>query len=58
MGFLKKILTAMGAFLLIFWGGAGTQSKSLIMQGGGFILFLIGLIVLWHGAPWVVSHHF
>lgn len=47
MGFLKKILTAMGAFLLIFWGGAGTQSKSLIMQGGGFILFLIGLIVLY-----------
>ena len=47
MGFLKKILTAMGAFLLIFWGGAGTQSKSLIMQGGGLILFLVGLIVLY-----------
>lgn len=47
MGFLKKILTALGAFLLIFWGGAGTQSKSLMMQGGGFILFLIGLVVLY-----------
>ncbi len=47
MGFLKRILTAMGAFLLIFWGGAGTQSKSMIVQGGGFILFLIGLVVLY-----------
>lgn len=47
MGFLKRILTAMGAFLLIFWGGAGTQSKSMIVQGGGLILFLIGLVVLY-----------
>ncbi len=47
MGFLKKILTALGAFLLIFSGGAGTQSNSILVQGAGFILFLVGLVVLY-----------
>lgn len=47
MGFLKKILTAIGAFLLILWGGAGTQSNSMLLQGGGFIGLLIGLVILY-----------
>ncbi len=47
MGFLKKILTALGAFLLIFSGGAGTQSNSILAQGAGFIVFLVGLVVLY-----------
>lgn len=47
MGFLKKTLTALGAFFLILWGGAGTQSNNLLLQGGGFIGLLIGLVVLY-----------
>lgn len=47
MGFLKKILTALGAFFLILWGGAGTQSNNMLLQGGGFIGLLIGLVVLY-----------
>lgn len=47
MAFLKKTIMAIGAFFLIFWGGAGTQSKNLVLQGGGFIGLLIGLVVLY-----------
>jgi endonuclease YncB( thermonuclease family) len=47
MPFLKKFLLALAALILILWGGAGTQSTSLLLQGGGFIVLLIGLIVLY-----------
>lgn len=35
------------AFFLILWGGAGTQSKSMLMQGGGIIGLIVGLVVLY-----------
>ena len=47
MGFIKKFIFGAAAFFLILWGGAGTQSKSLLMQGGGFVGLIIGLIVLY-----------
>ncbi len=47
MAFLKKTLTALGAFFLILWGGAGTQSNNMLLQGGGFIGLIIGLVVLY-----------
>lgn len=47
MGFLKKTIMALGALILILWGGAGTQSNSTLLQGGGFIGLIIGLIVLY-----------
>lgn len=47
MGFLKKTCTALTAFFLILWGGAGTQSSNMLLQGGGFIGLLIGLVVLY-----------
>lgn len=47
MAFLKKTMMALGAFFLILWGGAGTQSNSTLLQGGGFLGLLIGLVVLY-----------
>ena len=47
MGFLKKIVFGITACILILWGGAGTQSSSILMQGGGFIGLIIGLVVLY-----------
>lgn len=47
MIFVKKFLFGIGAVLLILWGGAGTQSKNVLLQGGGFIGLLIGLVVLY-----------
>lgn len=47
MFFLKKVLLGLGALTLIFIGGSGTQSNSLLLQGGGFIGLVIGLIVLY-----------
>lgn len=47
MLFMKKALMGLGAFLLILWGGAGTQSNSTLLQGGGFIGLIIGLVVLY-----------
>ena len=47
MGFLKKVLLGLGALFLILLGGAGTQSHSTLMQGGGFLGLIIGLIVLY-----------
>ena len=46
MVFLKKALLGLGALILIFIGGSGTQSSSLLLQGGGFIGLIIGLVVL------------
>ncbi len=47
MFFLKKVLLGIAAFVFILWGGAGTQSNSLLLQGGGFIGLIIGLVILY-----------
>ena len=47
MGFLKKIMLGCGALFLILAGGAGTQSSSTVLQGGGFFGLLIGLVILY-----------
>lgn len=46
-GFSEKALLGLGALILIFIGGSGTQSSSLLLQGGGFIGLIIGLVVLY-----------
>lgn len=47
MGFLKKAVFGFAALFFILVGGAGTQSDSVLLQGGGFIGLIIGLIVLY-----------
>ena len=47
MSFLKKLVLAVVVVALIVWGGAGTQSHSALMQGGGFLSLLISLVVLY-----------
>ena len=47
MFFLKKVLLGLGALILILLGGAGTQTQSTLLQGGGFLGLIIGLIVLY-----------
>lgn len=47
MLFLKKFLLGLGALVLILVGGSGTQSSSLILQGGGFVGLIIGLVALY-----------
>lgn len=47
MAFLKKTMMGLGAFFLILWGGAGTQSNSTILQGTGFFGLIAGLVVLY-----------
>lgn len=47
MLFLKKFILGFGALALILIGGSGTQSSSLILQGGGFIGLIIGLVTLY-----------
>lgn len=47
MFILKKVLLGLGALFLILLGGAGTQSQSTLMQGGGFLGLIIGLVVLY-----------
>ena len=47
MVFLKRVLLGLGALFLILLGGAGTRSSSALMQGGGFLGLIIGLIVLY-----------
>ena len=47
MMFVKKVLLGLAAFFLILWGGAGTQSNNMLLQGGGFIGLIIGLVVLY-----------
>ena len=46
MNFLKKLILACLAVLLIFIGGFSAQSNSLAFQGMGFIILLVGLIIL------------
>ena len=47
MGFLKKVILAIIAFVLILWGGSGTQASSLWLQGGGFIGLIAGIIIIY-----------
>ncbi len=47
MGFIKKVIFGVAALFFILIGGAGTQSDSTLLQGGGFIGLIIGLIVLY-----------
>lgn len=47
MQFIKKLVFGLGACILILSGGAGTQSKNILLQGGGFISLIIGLVVLY-----------
>lgn len=47
MGFIKKFVFGFAALFFILVGGAGTQSNSTLLQGGGFIGLVIGLIVLY-----------
>ncbi len=47
MGFLKKTVFGFAALFFILVGGAGTQSDSTLLQGGGFIGLIIGLVVLY-----------
>ncbi len=47
MGLLKKTVFGFAALFFILVGGAGTQSDSTLLQGGGFIGLIIGLIVLY-----------
>lgn len=47
MFFLKKFLLGFGALFLILLGGAGTQTQNTLLQGGGFLGLIIGLIVLY-----------
>lgn len=47
MLFLKKFILGFAAIVLIFIGGSGTQSTSMLLQGGGFIGLIIGLVVLY-----------
>lgn len=47
MFFLKKVLMGLGALILILLGGAGTQTQSTLLQGGGFLGLIIGFVVLY-----------
>lgn len=47
MGLFKKFIFGFAALFFILIGGAGTQSDSTLLQGGGFIGLVIGLIVLY-----------
>lgn len=47
MLFLKKLFLGITALVLIFAGGSGTQSSSILLQGGGFIGLIAGLVVLY-----------
>lgn len=47
MMFLKKLFLGLAAIALIFIGGSGTQSSSVLMQGGGLIGLILGLVVLY-----------
>lgn len=47
MGFIKKIIYGAVALVFILMGGFGTQSNSVILQCGGFIGLILGLVVLY-----------
>ena len=47
MGFIKKVLYGSIALIFILMGGFGAQSNSAILQIGGVIGLLLGLVVLY-----------
>lgn len=47
MGFIKRIVYGSIALIFILMGGFGTQSNNMILQCGGFVGLIIGLVVLY-----------
>lgn len=47
MGFFKKFFLGSIALSFILLGGSGTQSSNMLLQGGGFIGLIIGLVALY-----------
>lgn len=47
MLFLKRLILGSFALGFIFMGGSGTQSNSILAQGGGFVGLILGIIVLY-----------
>jgi len=47
MGFFKKLFLGCFALGFILIGGSGTQSSNMLLQGGGFIGLVIGLVALY-----------
>ena len=47
MGFVKKVLYSSIALIFILMGGFGAQSNSIILQIGGVIGLLLGLVILY-----------
>lgn len=47
MGFFKKLFMGCFALGFILVGGSGTQSSNMLLQGGGFIGLIIGLVALY-----------
>ncbi len=46
MFFLRKVILAITAFILVLWGGASTQTNSLMLQGGGLVGLIAGIVIL------------
>lgn len=47
MFFLKKVILCILFVILMYYGGAGTQSDSTSLQGMGFVSVVLGFIVLY-----------
>ena len=47
MSFFKKLFLGSIALSFILLGGSGTQSSNMLLQGGGFIGLIIGLVALY-----------
>ena len=47
MFFLKKVILCILFVILMYSGGAGTQSDSTSLQGMGFVSVVLGFIVLY-----------
>lgn len=47
MAFVKRLIYSSIALIFILMGGFGTQSNNVILQCGGFIGLIIGLVVLY-----------
>ncbi|MBQ8465468.1 MAG: thermonuclease family protein [Alphaproteobacteria bacterium] len=47
MSFFKKLFLGSIALSFILIGGSGTQSSNMLLQGGGFIGLIIGLVALY-----------
>ena len=47
MGFIKRFIYGSVALIFILMGGFGTQSNNMILQCGGFIGLILGLVILY-----------